>query len=106
MNQSVSHVKTTKASRYLQQLCKHFGHKVSVEFDAHQGSITLPFGTCALLAKEDALTLTVSGVATEKLERVIGDHLERFAFREEIKIKWQPLKEAAQRIAISNSEAS
>lgn len=90
MNQSTSEVKTPKASRYLQQLCKHFAHKVPVDFNAERGSITFPFGNCDLSAGEEALVLTVSGEDTAKLEQVIGDHLERFAFREDIKIKWQP----------------
>jgi len=89
MNQSISHVETPKASRYLQQLCKHFGHKVPVEFDTRQGSITLPFGTCALLAGEGSLTMTVSGDDTEKLEQVFGSHLERFAFRESLNVAWE-----------------
>ena len=101
MNQSTTHIETPKASRYLQQLCKHFDHKVPVEFDAHRGSIKLPFGTCDLLATEEALTLTISGDDTAKLERVFGDHLERFAFREDIIIKWQPLKIAPERVVVS-----
>lgn len=86
--QSISHVQTPKASRYLQQLCKHFGHKVPVEFDALNGSITLPFGTCVLVALEGELILTVSGDDTGKLEQVIGSHLERFAFRESLDVTW------------------
>ena len=33
---------TDKASRYLQQLCKHFGHKADVRFDATSGEAALP----------------------------------------------------------------
>ncbi len=99
MKPSTSEVKTTKASRYLQQLCKHFGHKVPVEFNAEHGSITLPFGTCDLHAGENALTLTVSGEDTAKLGQVIGDHLERFAFREDLKINWHPSERTDQEAA-------
>tara|TARA_R110002020_G_scaffold136630_17_gene304788 strand:+ start:6877 stop:7161 length:285 start_codon:yes stop_codon:yes gene_type:complete len=88
MSQSISHVQTPKASQYLQQLCKHFGHKVPVEFDALNGSITLPFGTCVLLARDEKLVLTVAGDDIGKLEQVIGDHLERFAFRESLTVTW------------------
>ena len=88
MSQSISHVPTPQASRYLQQLCKHFGHKVPVEFDALNGSITLPFGTCVLLARDQELILTLAGGDIGKLEEVIGSHLERFAFRESLNVIW------------------
>lgn len=89
MNQSISSIHTTKAGSYLRQLCRHFGHKVPVEFDARQGSISLPFGTCDLLARTEALILAVSGDDIEKLEQVIGSHLERFAFRESLDVTWE-----------------
>lgn len=88
MSQSISHVPTQQGSRYLQQLCKHFGHKVPVEFDAMNGSITLPFGTCVLLARDEELILTLAGGDIGKLEEVIGSHLERFAFRESLNVTW------------------
>lgn len=91
MNIRSATVPTRYASRYLQQLCKHFGHKVPVDFTPSSGTITLPFGTCELSAAESVLTLTVSGEDTQiaKLERVITDHLARFAFREAPTINWQ-----------------
>lgn len=89
MTHSISHLRTPKASQYLQQLCKHFGHKVPVDFDKEQGSITLPFGACELRAREGELTLTVSGDDIDKLEQVIGSHLERFAFRETLSVSWE-----------------
>lgn len=88
MSQSITQIQTRDASRYLRQLCKHFSHKVPAEFDDKQGSITFPFGTCALLAQEGALTVTVAGEDPDKLEHVVGSHLERFAFREALKVAW------------------
>ncbi|MCR8724722.1 DUF2218 domain-containing protein [Frigidibacter sp. ROC022] len=81
-----------RASSYLQQLCKHFGHKVPVEFTPEAGEITLPFGGCTLRADGSTLTLTVSGAETDldRLQKVIGDHLARFAFRETPVLDWQP----------------
>ncbi|SNT31119.1 DUF2218 domain-containing protein [Tropicimonas sediminicola] len=83
---------TTNASRYLGTLCKHFGHKVPVEFDALQGRIDLPFGQCRLKAGDTALDLTVTAEdrpALDRLTEVIGSHLERFAFRENPQLDWQ-----------------
>lgn len=85
-------VPTPHASRYLQTLCKHFGHKVAVEFDATAGRITLPFGACALRADEAALEMSVEAgddAALRKAAQVIASHLERFAFRENPTITWR-----------------
>jgi hypothetical protein len=83
---------TERASAYLQQLCKHFGHKVEVQFDPKAGLIKFPFGLCDLTANQDVLDLTVNAETQSELTkacRVIGSHLERFAFRENPKIDWQ-----------------
>ena len=84
-------VETQNASRYLQQLCKHFGHKTDVTYDATAGHVVLPFGECRMIASPSALTLIFVSDFAElpRIERVIGDHLARFAFRETPKIVWQ-----------------
>jgi uncharacterized protein len=88
-------VATERASGYLQQLCKHFGHGAPVEFDATSGSIAFPFGTCTLSASPaDRLSLRVAASTPEDLERtkeVVGGHLERFAFREGLHVEWTPV---------------
>ncbi|MDB6178725.1 DUF2218 domain-containing protein [Paracoccus sp. Z330] len=83
-------IPTARARTYLQQLCKHFGHKVPVEFTPEDGQITLPFGVCALRADDSALTLTNTADADSisRMDAVIGDHLARFAFREDITMTW------------------
>lgn len=91
MPSSTATISTNRANSYLQQLCKHFGHKVPVEFTPETGRINLPFGTCELQAVETTLTLTASGElgSLKRLEQVISDHLARFAFRENITLTWQ-----------------
>jgi uncharacterized protein len=42
MFRSASRVPTTNGSRYLQQLCKHWSHRLAVEFTAHEGRVTFP----------------------------------------------------------------
>lgn len=84
---------TEKASRYLQQLCKHFSHKVDVKFTPDAGHITLPMGSCDLDAGSGK-TLNISvraanAAALEKTKDVIEKHLERFAFREDYSLDWQ-----------------
>ncbi|QCI69224.1 DUF2218 domain-containing protein [Phreatobacter stygius] len=90
---SLADVATANASRYLQQLCKHWSHKFQVEFDAHTGKI--PFSEEArliLTANGDILSLRLDATTErlQTLEQVVEDHLKRFAFREELHIDWRP----------------
>ncbi|MCX7565842.1 DUF2218 domain-containing protein [Sulfitobacter sp. F26169L] len=88
---------TERASVYLQQLCKHFAHKIEVQFDPEAGLIDFPFGQCNLNATQGVLDLTVTAETQSDLTtacRVIGSYLERFAFRENPKIDWQPVVSA------------
>ena len=91
MTQSKLHLSTTNASRYLQQLAKHFAHKVPVTFTPEEGEVALPFGTCELAATDTMLSITVLGEARDiaRLEHFVGDHLARFAFRENPTLTWQ-----------------
>ncbi|WP_373354131.1 DUF2218 domain-containing protein [Pseudoroseicyclus sp. CXY001] len=80
--------RTSRASSYLQQLCKHFGHKREVRFDATRGEVSLPPGPVVLAATEDELVVTVNaqdaaGLVTAR--SIVDSHLERFAFRENFK---------------------
>ncbi len=84
-------IPTAKASGYLQQLCKHFGHKTSVEFDAESGWIEFGFGRAEMAAKPAVLTILAAAENADdlkKLKKVISSHLERFAFREDLEISW------------------
>jgi hypothetical protein len=91
---STAKITSNRASTYLQQLCKHFGHKLEVQFDAQSGQIKFPFGQCDLCARQGSLEMTVTaeneGDLT-KASQLIANHLERFAFRENPKFEWQPV---------------
>lgn len=92
-NRSITDIPTEHASRYLQQLCKHFSHKRPVSFDEHSGQITLMTGECRLTADDAKLTIFVEvpdPSQLEQLQDVIVRHLVRFAFREELSIDWRP----------------
>ena len=86
---------TAHASRYLQQLCKHWAHNLAVDFDAERGRIVFPRDARgASWAGDAVVTLEAhDGVldcrieASEPgqcaaLEGAVQRHLERFAFRE------------------------
>jgi uncharacterized protein len=79
-------VPTNFGSRYLQQLAKHWSHKLEVAFDPAHATIRFPSGAVAVLDADDAaLTARIDASDAETLERmkdVVASHLDRFAFRE------------------------
>jgi len=83
---SAAVVPTAHASRYLQQLAKHWSHKFEVEFDAARATIPFPNGTVASLeARPETLIARIAAPDAETLARmkmVLAEHLDRFAFRE------------------------
>ena len=97
-------VPTAHASKYLQQLCKHWQHNLSVEFNADHGTVTFPkdargatWEGDALVtfdAGADALSVRVDASSEEHVEAmkgVVARHLDRFAFREApLPFDWAP----------------
>ena len=103
MPSSTAIVPTAHASRYLQQLCKHWAHKLAVEFDATQGRVVFPKdgrgadwpadGLFTMAAGDMALTCRVEASVDGQLQGLKGAverHLNRFAFREgDLPFAWQ-----------------
>lgn len=89
---STAFAATPNASRYLQQLCKHWSHKLDVEFDPNAGRIVFTGGdVLTLAAAADGLRLeleTPPESDAARMRQVVDDHLKRFAFREELEIAW------------------
>ena len=89
---SSAEVTTDKPVAYMRQLCKHFGHKVDASFGDDSGYIQFEFGRCELDAHDGTLALEVSAAdadSHERMERVIGSHLERFGRRDGLTVAWQ-----------------
>jgi hypothetical protein len=94
--------RTDKASRYLQQLCKHWEHNLKVEYAADHGTIVFPKdarganwpadGLVTLDAKPDGVAIRIDASADGQLEGLKGAverHIDRFAFREApLKYEW------------------
>jgi len=87
-------IPTDCASRYLQQLCKHWSHRFAVEFTPQHG--TIPFDKtrmCTLDASPEHLALRIEAADNATLVRTQGvviEHLKRFAFREELgDVQWE-----------------
>jgi hypothetical protein len=90
---SLAEVATPRAERYLQQLCKHFGHKVPATFDSRSGEVAFPIGECRLAAADGVLTLSLAApdeARLAQLQDIVARHLCRFAFREAMRIDWRP----------------
>ncbi len=76
---------TANGSKYLQQLCKHFAHKIEVSYTPEEGVCVFPMGKAYLTADQTGLTVRFELHSTEgaaSARNVIDRHLERFAFRE------------------------
>jgi hypothetical protein len=100
---STACVPTAHASKYLQQLCKHWQHNLTVEFTADRGTVTFPkdargaeWPGDALVtfdAGPDALSVRIDASVGEQLkalEGAVARHLDRFAFREApLPFDWQ-----------------
>ncbi|MEM1049254.1 MAG: DUF2218 domain-containing protein [Pseudomonadota bacterium] len=84
---------TAHASRYLQQLCKHFAHKVDAEYTPEAGSAALPGGHLMLSAQNDELIVEIRSDEPKELVKaryILEEHLVRFAFRERLLgLHWQ-----------------
>jgi hypothetical protein len=88
-------VPTAHASRYLQQLCKHWSHNLVVEFTPMQGTVVFPRdsrgadhpddGLVTFDASASALRVRIDASSDAQLEGLkssVARHLDRFAFRE------------------------
>lgn len=99
----IAAVPTAHASKYLQQLCKHWQHNLAVSFTPDHGTVTFPkdargaaWTGDALVtfdAGADALSVRIDASSDEHVEAmkgVVARHLDRFAFREApLAFDWQ-----------------
>ncbi len=92
---AIAGVPTAHASKYLQQLCKHWQHNLAVEFTPDHGTVAFPRDARGADWPDDALvtfdaggdTLSVRIDASNDehlavMKDVVVRHLDRFAFRE------------------------
>ena len=96
-------VPTAHASKYLQQLCKHWEHNLTVEFGPRHGTVVFPKDARGADWPGDALVTFDAGEVLEvridasadgqldALKGAVARHLDRFAFREApLTFDWQP----------------
>ena len=95
MDSATASVPTSTGSKYLQQLCKHWSHNLTVEFTADHGTVIFPKDARGADHPGDALVTFDAGAAAlqvridasspaqlEGLKGAVARHLDRFAFRE------------------------
>ena len=78
-------VPTANAAKYVQQLCKHWSHKLEVDLSESRGVVKFPAAVVTLEPEVEALAVTIEGPESGEVERlkgVVASHLDRFAFRE------------------------
>ena len=77
-----------KPERYIQQLVKHWSHKMATMYDAGDGMGTFPFSdldSAVMLARPGGIGITLTTADHDRnvhLRGVIERHIDRFAFRE------------------------
>ena len=76
----------------MQQLCKHWSHKLEVDLSEQRGVVKFPAAVATFEPRPEALNVTIEGAEGEAVERmkgVVASHLDRFAFREApLKFDW------------------
>ncbi|MFD3167116.1 DUF2218 domain-containing protein [Herpetosiphon sp. NSE202] len=90
--QSQATIPTALGSSYIKKLCKHYAHKIKVEYDDQQGMAYFAMGTCAMHAEAEQLTFVINAETPEAIatiQHIMDEHFEQFAFREKLKIEWQ-----------------
>jgi len=86
MQLTEARVPTGSGSRYLQQLCKHWAHRLPVDFTTEKGRVDFPSGAVVtMIAESDALAVkreVPDGEDVAHMRHIVASHLDRFAFRE------------------------
>jgi len=89
--------------RYIEQLCRHWAHKLDVRLDDEGGRVVFPKDADDPNYSEDAIAIfsatesrldvqltAFTWTQLEELCTVIDDHLDRFAFREGgLRLAWE-----------------
>jgi uncharacterized protein len=84
-------VSTDSPERYAKQLVSHLGRKVEFTVDGPTSTAAIAGGTGVIVVGDGVLTLLAEAPDAETLDRVqdvLGRHLERFGQRNELTVVW------------------
>lgn len=94
MIEATTRFQTQNAQKYLEQMSKHFAHKVEVKQSGANAEYRFACGNAVLEADSHALRIKVEAPGDTEFgetKAVIEDHLLRFAFREKpAPLVWEP----------------
>lgn len=85
-------IATPTASRSLTRLCRHFRHKIDVEYDEQKADARFPFGHCLMEATSEHLHLRCQApddASMARLQYVLDDHLRRFSREPDMVFDWR-----------------
>jgi hypothetical protein len=102
LNSATASVPPGSASKYLQQVCKHWAHNLTVDF-VRTGTVVFPRdsrgashpgdGLVTFNATAASLEVRIDATSVEQLDGLMGTvakHVDRFAFREApLKFHWR-----------------
>lgn len=83
---------TGNPERYAKQLVSHLGRKDPFTTDGATSTVQWDTATASVVVGDGVLTLLAEApdeAGVGFVERVLGDHLVRFATREELNVTWQ-----------------
>lgn len=89
---ATANYETAFGKKYLGQLCKHFAHKIEVEYSETHADCALPSGPATMDADENSIRFAITAKDESGLKiakSIIESHLIKFAFREKLeKLDW------------------
>ncbi|GGC63437.1 DUF2218 domain-containing protein [Hoyosella rhizosphaerae] len=92
MPESVAHVATDRADRFLKQLVSHFGQQIPVVQEGPRAEFLFDLGHGACEAKNNKLNLAVTARSAEDLstlQKIFTHHIERFGQQENLSVSWK-----------------
>lgn len=87
-----SHISTERADAFLFKLCKHFGRKVPVQFDASQGEVQFEAGMCRMQSQDGQLLFACRAADWDSvlmLTRIIDGHVAMLMKQPDLTLDWQ-----------------
>ena len=86
-------VRTATPERYAKQLVEHLGHRVAFTTEGAVSTAEIADGVGSVEVGDGVLVLRAEAADQQTLDRVqdvLGRHLERFGRRAELEVVWEP----------------
>jgi len=93
VNYASTQIPTAEASIYIRKLCRHFAHKVPVQFTELDGQARFLQGQCLMKANAQSLSIYMQADAPDGIQAmqfIIDEHLQRFVRFETLTYQWSP----------------